>query len=805
MADIFISYARADRDRIEKLATALEAQGHSVWWDRHIDAGEAFARTIEHELSAAKTVVVAWSQHSHFSEWVKDEAAFARKHNKLFPVQLDDQEPPLGFRQIQVVDLSSWRGDARAEPFLHLVRSLRRKIAGDDSGLATAAIAAPATPRTGLSDHVRRHRLAIGFSAVALCLVLAFAVLRNAGGEGRSHEPSIAVLPFTIMSTDAEDGFFADGLSEEIINDLSKIGALQVVGRTYSLSQAERGGSIADVSRALGVAHILEGSVRRDGDRLRITMQLVNAENGVHLWSEIYDHTFENIFAIQEDIARNVADALRVEILGSENEVLQTHASMDPETERLFLIAQARYRAHGLVDLAEAARLYMSVMERQPTHGPAAAGYVRTLREQHVRYAHASWGHYIETGRPLLEKVLAVAPDNPSVRSAYAQLLADEVRDRAGLREILRLPILLTLHGLDPAALVEAEREALAAYDLDPKSIEAIETLAFIKLMRRLSPIEDILGLYQKAIAIDPLARNAAMGIGDTYFVYGHFEEAYEAYAAVAGAHPDYAPAQLVLGFLAPQKELGLPHFERARRHGGSVFDYNSEASVWFEWGEAEKAVDIISDYEGPHYTTLIAKTQALYYQGNYAEMADAYREMVDASQDKFVAMFAIAALANDGRLDAARDLIAEHFPGLIDQSPAPVDASTIRVLPYAAAVLSAANERDAAEQLCENGVQYIKQQNLFLRGYYWPTRFLCFAVLGDEAGAVREIKGAIDRGHQFYVVWLPTPISAPFYDATILGPLLNNTDYQAQVDRIRKINAQSYERYRAAQNASGE
>ena len=93
MADVFISYSRTDAASIEKLAAALEKAGFSVWWDRHIDAGETYARAIEHELDAAKTVVVAWSQHSHFSEWVKDEAAFASKHNKLFPVRLDGQEP----------------------------------------------------------------------------------------------------------------------------------------------------------------------------------------------------------------------------------------------------------------------------------------------------------------------------------------------------------------------------------------------------------------------------------------------------------------------------------------------------------------------------------------------------------------------------------------------------------------------------------------------------------------------------------------------------------------------------------------
>ncbi len=802
MADVFISYARADRAPVERLASALHKAGFSVWWDRHISAGEAFARTIEHELNEAKTVIVAWSKNSHFSEWVKDEASFARKHDKLFPVRLDQQEPPLGFRQIQSVDLYSWRGDARDEAFVLLIDSLRSKIDGD--GAAKPASVPPVVEQAhfSLPDFLRGRGGVLIAAAFIVAVAAAVFLLRADIGGNRAPEPTIAVLPFANMSANEEDGLFAEGLSEEIIHDLAKIGALRVIGRSYSLSRTDPGASLEDIAEALGVAHVLEGSVRRDGNRLRITIQLVNAENGMSLWSEIYDHTFENIFAIQEDVARSVADALRVEILGAEDLDIRTHASNDPETERLFLIAQARYRAHGLADLTEAARLFQEVLERQPDHGPAAAGYVRTLREQHVRYAHASWGTYIATGRPLLEKVIEKAADDASVRSAYAQLLADEVRDRAGLREILRLPILMTLHGLDPASLADTEREALAAYDRDPKSIDAIETLAFIKLMRRLSPMEEILSLYRKAISIDPLARSAAMGIGDTYFVYGELEKAYSSYAALAELHPDFAPAQLALGYMAPQKEIGLGHFERARQSGGSVFDFNAEAATWFEWGEHEKAVEILSQYDGPRYTKLIGESQILYFQRRYAEMADVYLDMLESSQDRLVAMFAIAALANDDRFEETRDLITTHFPGLLENDSAEIDADNIRILPYAAATLRAEGDLEGADRLCQTGIAYTTRQNLFLRAYYWPTRFVCLAVMGLEDKAIAEFRGAINRGQKYYVIWLPTPVAAPFFDAQILGPLLENDAYRAQVDRLRKINTDSYERYLAAQGS---
>lgn len=110
LADIFISYARADRDRIEKLAAALEAEGYSVWWDHNIDAGSEFSRDIERELNAAKAVVVCWSEAANDSPWVKDEASAARDAGKLIPVRLDTQQAPMGFRQYQALDIADWRG-----------------------------------------------------------------------------------------------------------------------------------------------------------------------------------------------------------------------------------------------------------------------------------------------------------------------------------------------------------------------------------------------------------------------------------------------------------------------------------------------------------------------------------------------------------------------------------------------------------------------------------------------------------------------------------------------------------------------
>ena len=120
MTDIFVSYASGDREIVEPLAVALEAEGYSVWWDRNIHGGAEFSGEIEKALQASKIVLVVWSENSLTSHWVKDEAAFARDRSILLPIRIDDSEPPLGFRQHQTIDFSKWRNDANSPTFSNL-------------------------------------------------------------------------------------------------------------------------------------------------------------------------------------------------------------------------------------------------------------------------------------------------------------------------------------------------------------------------------------------------------------------------------------------------------------------------------------------------------------------------------------------------------------------------------------------------------------------------------------------------------------------------------------------------------------
>ena len=377
MADIFISYARADRDRIEKLAAAFEGEGYSVWWDRQIVGGAEFSKDIVRELAAAKAVIVAWSKESIVSRWVQDEALTAADAGKLIPICLDGVDAPMGFKQFHVLDLARWRGDIDAPEFQDLSRAVKARLTGERQPAPT-----PGAKKTGANKLRKPVTLAaIGFVALAL---IAGAVIMTRGrtpvadgaavvdldGALTSDGASIAVLPFTDLSEAGDQEFFSDGISEEILNVLVRIPDLKVAGRTSSFSFKGKNADLREIGATLGVSHLLEGSVRRSGARLRITAQLIRSDDGFHLWSETFDREQTDIFEIQDEIARAIADQLALS-LGLDDGPIIPDRTDDIVAYENYLRAEQLYFKRGKENLEIAALMLGEVIARDPDYAPA--------------------------------------------------------------------------------------------------------------------------------------------------------------------------------------------------------------------------------------------------------------------------------------------------------------------------------------------------------------------------------------------------------------------------------------------------
>jgi len=184
MPDVFISYAREDRDRARLLAEALQAQGWSVWWDRKIVAGQAFDDTIEQQLQTAKSVVVLWSRHSIGSEWVRNEAGLAAERDVLVPALIDEVKQPLEFRRRQAADLTRWTGNPADPEFKGLCEGIAAKTRG------SASPRQPAVPAYTGREARDYRRIAAAAAAILVVSFVVYGVWRATAGGGRRRSPT---------------------------------------------------------------------------------------------------------------------------------------------------------------------------------------------------------------------------------------------------------------------------------------------------------------------------------------------------------------------------------------------------------------------------------------------------------------------------------------------------------------------------------------------------------------------------------------------------------------------------------------
>jgi adenylate cyclase len=325
--------------------------------------------------------------------------------------------------------------------------------------------------------------------------------------------PSIAVLPFENMSADAEQEYFSDGITEDIITELSKISGLFVIARHSAFTYKGKPVTLKQVGRELGVRYVMEGSVRRAGNRLRITAQLIDAETDHHLWAERFDRDIEDIFAVQDEVARRVADALAVTLKPGERERL-AHAPTDNlEAYNLYLRARATAWPPNLSNILSARNAYARVIEIDPTFAGGHAGKSIT-HAMEVLFGHSSQPE--KAGRLALDSAeRAVTLDPEFARShsalgmAYTALGQHDRAVLAAARAIELQPGDADSHSFHGRSLMfagDGERACDAirtALRLDPNYVEG----PYLNLLGRASFIS---GRFDDAV--DAIEQNLARG-----------------------------------------------------------------------------------------------------------------------------------------------------------------------------------------------------------------------------------------------------------------------------------------------------
>jgi len=555
---VFLSYASEDAEAAQRICAALRAAGVEVWFDQsELRGGDAWDRQIRERIHDCRLFIAVISSHTE----ARDEGYFRREW-KLAVDRTHDMAEKKTFLFPVVIDETSERRAAVPDKF-HEVQWTRLP-AGDTPPAFTERIARLLSPEPLSSSFDLSHAagfigkrqaasrklgtVPVAIAAVVILAAVAYfaadrlwlskrssrGVLSSATTLAVASNLSIAVLPFADMSEKKDQEYFADGLSEEILNLLAGIPNLKVIGRTSSFQFKGRNDDLRSIGEKLGAAYVLEGSVRRVADHVRVTAQLVSARDGVHLWSNTYDRPFGDVLELQDELAAGVARALEVSV---RNDAPQGRGSQNSEAYDFYLRGLHALEAYNGVGFETAGNDFQQALDLDPGFGQAATQLGRmVVLEAEFGYAPAAPTY--DRARRMLETALRL---DPSSGLAHAWL---------GWVHMA--------YDWDWAAASADMREALRLAPHDPEV-----GLCASRLAMALGHWDDAIQLIKSASARDPLFPALFNSLSEIYLQTGRLPEAEAAERHVLEISPTYvsAPYNLAKVLLAedrPTEALAL-------------------------------------------------------------------------------------------------------------------------------------------------------------------------------------------------------------------------------------------------------
>jgi len=471
--------------------------------------------------------------------------------------------------------------------------------------------------------------------------------------EGRSEalvesygDKSIAVLPFVNMSSDAEQEYFSDGISEELLNLLAKIPELRVISRSSAFSFKGKDIEIPEIARRLNVATILEGSVRKSGNRVRITAQLIDARSDTHLWSETYERTLDDVFTVQDEISAKVTEQLKITLLGEAPHARKT----DPEAYALYLQARHLGRQYSPESLRQSNTLYQQALAIDPDYAAAWDGLSNNYIGQANEGLLPAEEAFLQA-RTAVTNALTADPDYAPAHShlAWISIIADN-------------------------DLASAARHLERALALDPTSTDIIGNAA--SLLFFLGRVEQAIAFNAYANARDPVDAIGRANLGYLFLVEGRWDEAIASYESALQMSPDYLGARYYVGVAQLLKGNAAAALVSVQREKYEVNRLMGLAMVYHALGDAAASDAALSE--------LIEKYEAGWAY-NIAFVL-AYRNEVDKA---FAWLEKSVTYKDTGLADIVKQPLFNNISGdprwlpflaSIGKSPAQLDAIEFRV-----------------------------------------------------------------------------------------------------------------------------
>jgi TolB-like protein/Flp pilus assembly protein TadD len=620
---VFLSYASQDAQAAQRICEALRAAGIEVWFDQsELRGGDAWDTSIRKQIKTCALFlpVISHTTHDRDEGYFRLEWKFAvdRSHLMasdrpfLLPVVIDDtrdddERVPERFREVQWTRLP---GGATPTAFVERVRSLLSGAPLQATGSSSATARVPAAPSTRKPIALWRSKAVLLATITVFVLALGYfvvnrLVLSKRGAEvapATAFSPpphSLAVLPFVNLSGDKEQEYFSDGLTEELLNSLAEINELQVAARTSSFSFKEHP-DIATVAHKLNVGAVLEGSVRRSANTIRITVQLINAVTGFHLWSKTYDRDIGDVLKLQTEIATSVANALKVTLLGDVAAKVELGGTRDPAAFDAYLRGAKAFSSYrDPKDLPAAIAAYTEAIRLDPHYALAFAGRsIAFSRVAGEAKTPAAVREGFDKAQADARQALALAPDLAPAQLALAYVAdntldftqASEAYERAlalapGNAQVLRLSGgFATYMGHFDAGLAAARRAVV----LDPLARESHSVLG--RALYAARRYEGAVAAFAEVISLEPDYKETYGSRGLAYYGLGDLESA----RASCETKPDYWASQQCLAVIYDKlgrhadAEAVLSKW-KAGQGDASAYQY---ATIYEQWGNRAKALE---------------------------------------------------------------------------------------------------------------------------------------------------------------------------------------------------------------------
>lgn len=540
--EVFLSHASHDRAIATALAAHLEGAGIGCWMaPRDVLPGTLYADAIVRAINDARILVLVLSEHALLSAHVGKEVERASsKQRPIIALKIDAAPLSPAFEyflsESQWIEVATGGQDAA---FRNLAAAVRRLLTpGASAGRSDAARpgARPSLPEESARSRRRRERptsvrlAIIGLVALIILLPQIRKMMRPpppptrpvaAEAMAAAASPSIAVLPFADMSASKDQEYFADGTAEEILDLLAKIPSLKVIARTSSFQFKGKSEDARSVAEKLGVATLLEGSVRKAGDRLRISTQLVRASDGKQLWSETFDRDVSDVFKTQDEIAGAVVAALKVSLLG--RPVPKSTPTTNSEAYALYLRGRVLAHGYATADTHKARELLKQAVKLDPNFAPAWA-----------MLAYSYWTDMVlgsvsqDMRGPLMdaaEKALAL---DPSLTSAHLSVG--------------------TVYWFLDRDFDAARREYAITRELDPGNADVLKVSAFVAIS--IGHLEEAVGFARSALDRDPLEVDNYRALGAALYFGGELAEAESVYRRALALNPAAEAIRFRLGLV---------------------------------------------------------------------------------------------------------------------------------------------------------------------------------------------------------------------------------------------------------------